>query len=160
MDQPTPEDRQFVKRMYDAAHTNQRRLVEAPAEAPGSLAQARYVLQASGIELRRTEPGWRMGDSLRERSEPWTQGEPFFPLFHCSLPLAALAPRGEERARSSAAGGARSSGGRRRRRILDVRTADLQEEMTEQRFSVPSDPTKTAATQRTSRERSEQSNRA
>jgi hypothetical protein len=39
---------------------------------------------------------------------------------------------------------------RRRRRILDVRAADLQEEMTEQRFSVPSDPTKTAATKRTS----------
>jgi hypothetical protein len=39
---------------------------------------------------------------------------------------------------------------RRRRRILDVRAADLQEEMAEQRFSVPSAPTKTAATQRTS----------
>ena len=39
---------------------------------------------------------------------------------------------------------------RRRLRILDVRAADLQEEMTEQRFSVPSDPTKTAATKRTS----------
>ena len=38
----------------------------------------------------------------------------------------------------------------RRRRTLDVRAADLQEEMAEQRFSVPSDPTKTAATQRTS----------
>jgi hypothetical protein len=36
------------------------------------------------------------------------------------------------------------------RRILDVRAADLQEEMAEQRFSVPSAPTKTAATQRTS----------
>ena len=34
--------------------------------------------------------------------------------------------------------------------ILDVRAADLQEEMPEQRFSVPSAPTKTAATQRTS----------
>jgi hypothetical protein len=32
----------------------------------------------------------------------------------------------------------------------DVRAADLQEEMPEQRFSVPSAPTKTAATQRTS----------
>jgi hypothetical protein len=32
---------------------------------------------------------------------------------------------------------------------------DLQEEMTEQRFSVPLDPTKTAATERTSHERSE-----
>src|SRR5829696_8699070 len=32
----------------------------------------------------------------------------------------------------------------------DVRAADLQEEMAEQRFSVPPDPTKTAATQRTS----------
>jgi hypothetical protein len=30
--------------------------------------------------------------------------------------------------------------------MLNVRAADLQEEMTEQRFSVPSDPTKTAAT--------------
>ena len=39
---------------------------------------------------------------------------------------------------------------RRSRRILDVRAADLQEEMAEQRFSVPPDPTKTAATQRTS----------
>ena len=39
---------------------------------------------------------------------------------------------------------------RRRRRTLDVRAADLQEEMAEQRFSVPSAPTKTAATQRTS----------
>jgi len=39
---------------------------------------------------------------------------------------------------------------RRRRRILDVRAADLQEEMAEQRFSVPPSPTKTAATQRTS----------
>ena len=39
---------------------------------------------------------------------------------------------------------------RRRRRILDVRAADLQDELTEQRFSVPSAPTKTAATQRTS----------
>ena len=39
---------------------------------------------------------------------------------------------------------------RRRRRILDVRAADLQEEMTEQRFSVLAAPTKTAATQRTS----------
>ena len=39
---------------------------------------------------------------------------------------------------------------RRSRRILDVRAADLQEEMAEQRFSVPSAPTKTATTQRTS----------
>jgi hypothetical protein len=39
---------------------------------------------------------------------------------------------------------------RRRRRRLDVRAADLQEKMAEQRFSVPPDPTKTAATQRTS----------
>jgi hypothetical protein len=38
----------------------------------------------------------------------------------------------------------------RRRRILDVRAADLQEELAEQRFSVPPDLTKTAATQRTS----------
>ena len=38
----------------------------------------------------------------------------------------------------------------RRRRILDVRAAELQEEMAEQRSSVPPDPTKTAATQRTS----------
>ena len=36
---------------------------------------------------------------------------------------------------------------RRRRRILDVRAADLQEELAEQRFSVPPAPTKTAATQ-------------
>jgi hypothetical protein len=41
--------------MYDAAHTNQRRLVEAPAEAPGSLVQARYVRQVSGIASDRTE---------------------------------------------------------------------------------------------------------
>jgi hypothetical protein len=39
---------------------------------------------------------------------------------------------------------------RRRRRILDVRTADLQKDMAGQRFSVPPDPTKMAATQRTS----------
>jgi isopentenyl diphosphate isomerase/L-lactate dehydrogenase-like FMN-dependent dehydrogenase len=39
---------------------------------------------------------------------------------------------------------------RRRRWIREVRAADLQEEMAEQRFSVPSAPTKTAATQRTS----------
>jgi hypothetical protein len=39
---------------------------------------------------------------------------------------------------------------RRRPRILDVRAADLQEEMAEQRFSVAPGPTKTAATQRTS----------
>jgi hypothetical protein len=38
----------------------------------------------------------------------------------------------------------------RRRRILDVRAADLQKEMAGQRFSVPPDPTKTAATERTS----------
>jgi hypothetical protein len=34
----------------------------------------------------------------------------------------------------------------RRRRILDVRAADLEEEMVEQRFFVPPDPTKAAAT--------------
>ena len=39
---------------------------------------------------------------------------------------------------------------RRHRRIPDVRAADLQEEMMEQRSSVPSSPTKTVATQRTS----------
>jgi hypothetical protein len=39
---------------------------------------------------------------------------------------------------------------RRRRRIRDVRAADLQEEMAEQRSSVSPDPTKTAATKRTS----------
>jgi hypothetical protein len=39
---------------------------------------------------------------------------------------------------------------RRPRRILDVRAADLQEKLTEQRFSDPPAPTKTAATQRTS----------
>jgi hypothetical protein len=39
---------------------------------------------------------------------------------------------------------------RRRRRILDVRAAELQEVMAEQRISVPSAPTKTAASQRTS----------
>jgi hypothetical protein len=38
----------------------------------------------------------------------------------------------------------------RRRRIREVRAADLQEEMAEQRFSVPPDPTKTAASWRTS----------
>jgi hypothetical protein len=36
------------------------------------------------------------------------------------------------------------------RRILDVRAADLEEEMAEQRFSVLPSPTKTAATERTS----------
>src|SRR5829696_3152074 len=39
----------------------------------------------------------------------------------------------------------------------DVRAADLQEELAEQRFSVPPDPTKTAATQRTS-QRAERAN--
>ena len=39
---------------------------------------------------------------------------------------------------------------RRRRRVVDVCAADLQEEMAGQRFSVPPDPTKTAATERTS----------
>ena len=39
---------------------------------------------------------------------------------------------------------------RRSRRIRDVRAADLQEEMAEQYFSVPPDPTKTAAIERTS----------
>jgi hypothetical protein len=34
--------------------------------------------------------------------------------------------------------------------MLDVRAADLQEEMAEQRFSVPPAPTKTAAAERTS----------
>jgi hypothetical protein len=34
---------------------------------------------------------------------------------------------------------------RRQRRLLDVRAADLQEEMAEQRSSVPPDTTKTAA---------------
>src|SRR5215216_646101 len=38
----------------------------------------------------------------------------------------------------------------------DVRAADLQEEMAEQRFSVPPDPTKTAATSEHRSERSEQ----
>jgi hypothetical protein len=42
----------------------------------------------------------------------------------------------------------------------DVRAAALQEEMAEQRFSVPPDPTKTAASQRHRRERSEQLDRA
>jgi len=37
-----------------------------------------------------------------------------------------------------------------RRRIREVRAADLQEEMAEQCFSVPPDPTKTAACWRTS----------
>jgi hypothetical protein len=37
-----------------------------------------------------------------------------------------------------------------RRRIRDVRAADLQEKMAEQRLSVPPAPTKTAAAKRTS----------
>ena len=44
---------------------------------------------------------------------------------------------------------------RRRHQLPDVRAADLQEEMAEQRFSVPPDPTKTVATERTLHERSE-----
>jgi hypothetical protein len=36
------------------------------------------------------------------------------------------------------------------RRVHDVRAADLQEEMAGQHFFVPPDPTKTAATRRTS----------
>ena len=47
---------------------------------------------------------------------------------------------------------------RRTRRLRDVRAADLQEEMAEQRVPVPADPTKTAATQRTSR-RAERANK-
>ncbi len=47
---------------------------------------------------------------------------------------------------------------RRSRRTLDVRAADLQEEMAEQRSYVPSAPTKTAATKRTS-QRAAASNR-
>ena len=39
---------------------------------------------------------------------------------------------------------------RRSRRVLDVRAADLQEEMAEQRIIVSPGPTKTAATRRTS----------
>ena len=39
---------------------------------------------------------------------------------------------------------------RQSRRILDVRAADLQEKMAEHRFTVRPDPTKTAATERTS----------
>ncbi len=39
---------------------------------------------------------------------------------------------------------------RRRRRTRDVRAADLQDEMAEQRFSVSPAPTKTAAAKRTS----------
>jgi hypothetical protein len=45
---------------------------------------------------------------------------------------------------------------RRRRRIRDVRAADLQEEMAEQRSSVLPDPTKTVATGEHRSERSEQ----
>ena len=103
-------------------------------------------LRVSGIARRRTEPGWRAA-VLNERasrhafrlrgseegsgsrapasasgaSMPKEGAEAFFPL----------------RATTTAAD-------------LDVRAADLQEEMAEQRFSVPSAPTKTAATQRTS----------
>jgi hypothetical protein len=45
----------------------------------------------------------------------------------------------------------------RQRRILDVRAADLQEEMAEQRSSVPPNTTKTAAISEHRSERSEQS---
>src|SRR5688572_20564931 len=44
----------------------------------------------------------------------------------------------------------------RANRPRDVRAADLQEELAEQRFSVPPDPTKTAATSEHRSERSEQ----
>ena len=47
--------------------------------------------------------------------------------------------------------------GNRARRIPDIRAADLQEEMAEQRFFVPTAPTKTAATQRASQRAIEQS---
>ena len=50
-------------------------------------------------------------------------------------------------------------GRQRRRRILDVRAADMQEEMAEQP-SVPSAPTKTAAHSEHRSERSEQSHTA
>jgi len=46
--------------------------------------------------------------------------------------------------------GSKSRSAARRRRILDVRAADLQEEMGKPCFSVSTAPTKTAATQRTS----------
>jgi len=46
------------------------------------------------------------------------------------------------------------------RQILDVRAADLQEEMAERRFPVAPVPTKTAAPSEHRRERSEQSNTA
>ena len=49
---------------------------------------------------------------------------------------------------------------RRSRRVLDVCAADLQEEMAGQRFSVPPDPMKTAATQRTSQRAERAINRA
>jgi len=47
-----------------------------------------------------------------------------------------------------------------RQRIRNVRAADLQEWMAEQRFSVPPDPTKTAAIPEHRGERSEQSDSA
>jgi hypothetical protein len=86
--------------MYAAESTNYRRLVEAlqklrkPVtsnsyladfevasdrfrplllDRPARLAQSRYVLQASGIALRRMKPGWRRSASLCERSEPKTR---------------------------------------------------------------------------------------
>ena len=80
-------------------------------------------------------------------------------MFECSLPLAAdragKPPTLSSLADKKRVGSLRRTRRairceRRRRRILDVRAADLQEEMAEQRFSVPSAPTKTVATQRTS----------
>src|SRR5688500_10738807 len=65
-------------------------------------------------------------------------------------------------ARSDEDGGNQRTSQRAERanRPRDVRAADLQEELAEQRFSVPPDPTKTAATSEHCSERSEQIDRA
>ena len=103
-------------------------------------------LRVSGIARRRTEPGWRAAvlderasrHALRLRGSEEGSGS----RAPASASGASMPKEGAEaffplRATTTAAD-------------LDVRAADLQEEMAEQRFSVPSAPTKTAATQRTS----------
>jgi hypothetical protein len=144
--------------MYAAESTNYRRLVEAlqklrkPVtsnsyladfevasdrfrplllDRPARLAQSRYVLQASGIALRRMKPGWRRSASLCERSEPKT------PASRSSL-----------------------YEGRRRQRILDVRAADLQEEMANQCFRFRQLRRRRRQPDEHRRERSEQSNKS
>ena len=113
-------------------------------------------LRVSGIARRRTEPGWRAAvlderasrHALRLRGSEEGSGS----RAPASASGASMPKEGAEaffplRATTTAAD-------------LDVRAADLQEEMAEQRFSVPSAPTKTAEPSEHRSERSEQSKTA